>query len=117
MINEDMPVILGATQYFDKKLVEKGKADLKSKLADFHNICADTELISQKQLKRRERALKKLDQDLEEEDMKYIDLLKDKENLGIDLKTLLVEKRERRRIKKSAEFDRQLIPFITLEIL
>jgi len=48
MINEDMPVILGATQYFDKKLVEKGKADLKSKLADFHNICADTELISQK---------------------------------------------------------------------
>jgi len=61
--------------------------------------------------------LKKLDQDLEEEDMKYIDLLKDKENLGIDLKTLLVEKRERRRIKKSAEFDRQLIPFITLEIL
>ncbi len=49
--------------------------------------------------------------------MKYIDLFKDKENLGIDLKTLLVEKRERRRIKKSAEFDRQLIPFITLEIL
>lgn len=46
MINEDMPVILGATQYFDKKLVEKGKADLKSKLADFHKICADTELIS-----------------------------------------------------------------------
>lgn len=50
--------------------------------------------------------MKKLDQDLEEEDMKYIDLFKDKENLGIDLKTLLVEKRERRRIKKSAEFDR-----------
>ena len=46
MINEEMPVILGATQYFDKKLVEKGKANLKSKLADFHKICADTELIS-----------------------------------------------------------------------
>ena len=58
-----------------------------------------------------------MDLDLAEEDMKYLDLFKDKENLGIDLQTLLVEKRERRRIKKSAEFDRQLIPFITLEML